>query len=177
MANNYSINEGTQTVMKSTDNTSVQTPHVNVDNVTGTLAEISNIVKGTTTEVENLAGGTVGIVTAGTVDTVGLRHADAYGSSVSVASGTGGADLHGAVAGSSIFVTDLVISVGDTAMQVSLHPGGTANTATFGPYDFAANGGAVVNFRTPRQVTSGSALVYTTNADGTVTIEIDGYIN
>jgi len=101
------------------------------------------------------------------------RHPQAFGSVATTASGTAGADIHGAVSGSSLYVTDLVISVGTTAMQVSLHPGGTANTAVFGPYTFAANGGMVSNFRTPRQITSGSALVYTTNADGTVTVEVE----
>ncbi len=160
------VNTGTALTMASDDISNVHYPRV-------------KIAVGPDNTAADWAGtiGTVSILTAGTVDTVGLRHADAFGSRAETASGTGGANIHGAVSGSQIFVTDLVISVGTTAMQVSLHPGGTANTAVFGPYTFAANGGIVSNFRTPRAVTSGSALVFTTNADGTVTVEVDGYID
>ena len=171
MANNIKINEGTQTTMASKENSSVQYPLVKLDVGSGTALQDFG---GTITAVENLAGGTVDILTAGTVDTVGLRHADIFATVVSSGTSTLGT-IKPLVSGSQIFVTDIMVSAG-TATNVEVGDGGTS-TPIWGTIHLADNGGAVANFNTPIFTTAGSALVYKQSTDGPLTISVQGYVD
>ncbi len=80
-----------------------------------------------------------------------------------------------AVAGSSIYVTDIIISCG-SATTISIGMGGTT-TPLIGTMSFAANGGLAMPFMTPGSVTSGSALVYQqTTSGGPLSITVNGFV-
>ena len=135
----------------------------------GTLTggTLQNLVSGT---VNALASGTV---SAGTVQTYGLRHADAFATIVSN-SGTVLGTVKAGVAGSAHYITDMLIS-SQGASNAVLYAGSTLVRA--GTYYFAANGGLVNNLNTPITVDSGSAITFSTVGTGLVTLEIRGYID
>lgn len=171
-----SINQGTQTAINATAVGGVQTQVVRLDvgsgttasDFGGTITEVANLVKGTITA---LANGTIG---AGTISTIGLKHADAF--ATVIVSGTSAfGTIKPAVSGSAIYVTDLIVSAG-SATNVEIGSGGTS-TPIVGTLLLAANGGAVMNFRTPIQTASGSALVYKQSADAPLTITALGYVD
>ena len=142
----------------------------------GTITSLANIVKGTITKLE---GGTLGVMaagtlTAGTVQTYGLVHADYFSTVVS----TGTVDLgtiKAAVAGSAIYITDMIISAG-TATNVNIASGGTS-TPIIGTLYFTDNGGMVSNFTAPLKTASGSALVYKQSASVPLSITVTGYVD
>ena len=139
---------------------------------TGTLdavTSVANIVKGTVTALGN---GTIG---AGTVQTYGLRHADAFATVVSTGTNVMGT-IKAGVAGSIIYVTDLVISAG-SATNVEIGNGGT-NLPLLGTLHLAANGGAVLNFNTPLATGAGSTLVYKqSTAISPLSLTVLGYVD
>lgn len=137
---------------------------------TGTLKEVSNLVKGTVTKLE---GGTVGVLAAGTVSTLGLVHADAWATVVSTGTTTLGT-IKAAVSGSSIYVTDIIISAG-SATTVVVASGGTS-TPLIGSLQFAQYGGMVSNFRTPLITTAGSPLVYQQSVGCPLSVTAQGYV-
>ncbi len=92
---------------------------------------------------------------------LGMRHSDAFATVVSTGTNTLGTIKEG-VSGSVIYVTDLIVSVG-SASNVEVGNGGTS-LPLVGTLAFAANGGAVMNFRTPLSTSAGSALVYKQSA-------------
>jgi hypothetical protein len=147
---------------------------------TGTLASVANVVKGTITKIEGgtigvVAAGTVTSLTAGTIQTYGLRHADAFSTVVSTGTNTMGT-IKATVAGSSIYVTDLIISAG-SATNVEIASGGTS-TPIMGTLFLSAQGGAVMNFVIPMMTASGSALVYKqSTAVSPLSITCNGYVN
>ena len=77
-------------------------------------------------------------------------------------------------AGTCIYVTDLIISVG-SASQVVIGDG-TITTPLAGTYFFAANGGLTANFRSPIRTSQGGTLVFAQSAAvGSCTITALGY--
>ena len=92
---------------------------------------------------------------------LGMRHADAFATVVSTGTNTLGT-IKAGVSGSVIYVTDLIVSVG-SASNVEFGNGGTS-LPLIGTLALAANGGAVMNFRTPLATSAGSALVYKQSA-------------
>lgn len=146
----------------------------------GTVTVLPDLPGGTIDSVTAIAGlpdlpgGTVDVIAAGTVDTVGIVHADKWSAVESSGTSVLGT-IKPAVSGSVIFVTDLVISA-LAATDVEIGSGGTS-TPILGTVSFAANGGMVSNFRTPLFTASGSALVYKQSADTGLTITANGYVD
>ena len=180
------ITEGTQSTIKTTDSGG-HIQHVREDG--GTIGIVSNLTNGTvrvgvgtitTGTLQNLVSGTInaiaaGTITNGTVITQGLRHADEFATVVSTGTNVLGT-IRAAVAGSAIYVTDLVVSAG-SATNVEIASGGTS-TRVLGTLYLNANGGAVMNFTTPIRTASGSALVYKQSAAiSPLSISVQGYID
>ena len=167
------INEGTQTTLKSTTDGSDEISHVRTDG--GTVGVVSNLTSGTVrVSVGTVVGGTIGNLNFGTVDTF-YRHPDAFSTTVSTGTNVLGT-IKAAVSGSVIYVTDLVVSAG-SATNVEIASGGTS-TPILGTMHLAANGGAVMNFNTPIKTTSGSALVYKqSTAVSPLSITCTGYVD
>lgn len=121
---------------------------------------------------------TVGTLNKGTVvGTVDVVSQDAPGAfATTIASGTSTlGTIKAAVGGSVIYVTDLVVSVGTVASNVTIASGGTS-TPMMAPLSFAANGGMVSNFSVPIRTASGSALVYKQSFDGVLSITASGFV-
>lgn len=168
------ITQGTQTGIKTTtDGGNGEVQHIRADG--GTVALISSLNQGTVRvsvgtvtagTLTNLISGTInaiaaGTITNGTVLTQGLHHADAFATVVSTGTLTLGT-IKPAVSGSSIYVTDLIISAG-SATNVEIASGGTS-TPILGTLHLNANGGAVMNFQTPLKTVAGSALTFKQSA-------------
>ena len=177
------VNEGTQTDVYSVVNGGTEIQVVKLDigagttisDFGGTLPVVNNLTNGTVrVSVGTIATGTIQNLVTGTVDTVGLTHADKFGTVISTGTSTLGT-IRAAVAGSVIYVTDLIISAG-SATNVEIASGGTS-TPIMGTAYLAANGGLVANFRTPLYTASGSALVYKQSTNGPLTISCLGYID
>jgi|SRR3972149_6295 len=198
------INEGTQTPVNTQTVGTVETQVIRLDIgsgttsaaftgtisaisnlATGTLASLANMVKGTVTRVEggtltNLVSGTFNSGTVvnngGTVitDHYQFRHADKFSTVVSTGTNTLGT-IKPAVAGSVIYITDLIVSVG-TATNVEIASGGTS-TPVMGTMFLNTNGGAVMNFVTYPVTASGSALVYKQSVGGPLSITCLGYVD
>ena len=146
------INEGTQTDVYSLVNGGTEIPVVKLDVGNGTAIQDYGAIGGQ----------------------VGLRHPDRW----SVAANTGTSTLgtlRAAVAGSVIYLTDIVIS-GTAATNVEIGDGGTANLL-LGTLYLGAAGGMVANFVDPISTTSGSALVYKQSANTGLSIMARGYID
>ena len=156
------INEGTQTSIKTTDSGG-NIQHVRADG--GTVGVVG---AGTLNTL-----GTVGNLNFGTVDTF-YRHPDRFATVVSSGTLDMGTIKPG-VAGSSIYVTDLIISAGTTT-NVMIGNGGTG-LFLVGTLHFSTNGGAVMNFKTPISTSGGSSLVYKQSANGALTITATGYVD
>lgn len=178
MADNYQINQGTQTTMASDDISSVQYPRVKIavgaDGVgadwAGTIGTVANLNNGTVRiSVGTIANGTIDVLP------IGLRHADEFATVISSGTSTLGT-IRAAVAGSAIYVTSLIVSVG-SASNVEIASGGTS-TPIIGTMFFSANGGvAAMPFNPPIRTASGSALVYKQSTSGPLTITATGYID
>jgi hypothetical protein len=133
---------------------------------TGTLGAVTNLAGGTLTA---LALGTV----VGTVDTNSQLPLNWFNATTNTGTNTLGT-LKAAVAGSAIYVTDLIISVGSTSTVVLGM--GTITSPLIGTMNFNANGGMISNFRIPLQVTSGSALVYQQSVGCPMAITVTGFV-
>ena len=167
------INEGTQSFITTTANGTEIIPHSQVSG--GTLGVVSNLTQGTVRmSVGTLTTGTLQNLNFGTVDTF-YRHPDAFATVVSTGTLTLGT-IRAAVSGSQIFVTDLVISAG-SATNVEIASGGTS-TPIMGTLYLNANGGAVMNFKTPIRTAAGSALVFKqSTAISPLSLTVTGYID
>jgi len=111
----------------------------------------------------------------GTMQIIGLRHADEFATLVSSGTSTLGT-IKGGVSGSAIYITGLVISVG-SASNVVIASGGTS-TPILGTLFFNANAGVVaMPFDPPIRTASGSALVYQQSTNGPITITVVGYVD
>ena len=183
--------------MASDDISSVHYPRVKISqgadgaatdwtNSVGTLTLLSTV-----TTVSNLTNGSVrmtlgtittgslsqvAMVNAGTVQTFGQRHADEFATVVSTGTNTLGT-IRAGVAGSAIYVTGIVISVG-SASNVVIGNGGTS-LPLLGTLFFNANAGiAYTPIDPPLRTTAGSALVYQQSAAiSSMTIQAVGYID
>lgn len=172
------ITQGTQTNIYTKLNAGTEIGVVKLDIGSGTA--ISDF-GGTLLALNNLAAGTVtalskGTVSTGTVDSISQLPPNSWGTTISTG-GTGGSNLgtiKAAVAGSQIFVTDLIISAG-TVTTLVIGNGGTS-TPLVGTLSFATNGGLVSNFRTPLATTAGSALTYQQSVANTLTITAYGFV-
>ncbi len=78
---------------------------------------------------------------------------------------------------SAIYITDIIFSNGATAGSIKLieDESGTPTQITQTIY-MAINGGAVMNFLTPKRLTTNKSLGFTSNTLTTYSIEIHGYI-
>ena len=150
----------------------------------GTIPTIANLTNGTvrisvgtvaTGTLQNLVSGTIN---SGTVESlnIGRRHADEFATVVTTGTNVLGT-IRAAVAGSAIYVTGLVISVG-SATNVEIASGGTSTPIT-GTFYLNANGGvALTPIDPPLRTASGSALVYKQSAAiSPITITAVGYID
>lgn len=179
------INEGTQTFILSTTSGTQQIPHSQVSG--GTIGVVSNLTNGTVRvsvgtisafgASADIPGGTIDSITNvafGTFNTF-YRHTDEFSTTISTGTNTLGT-IKAAVSGSVIYVTDLVISAG-SATNVEVASGGTS-TPILGTLHLAANGGAVMNFKTPIRTASGSALIYKqSTAVSPLSITVGGYVD
>ena len=189
------INEGTQTFLTTTTSGTERISHVRADGGTigvvfagtttlvSTVTTLSNLTNGsvrmtvgtlTTGTLQNLVSGTIN---SGTVDSlnIGRRHADEFATLVSTGTNTLGT-IRAGVAGSAIYVTHLVVSVG-TASNVVIGNGGTS-LPLLGTLFFSTNGGiADTPIDPPLRTSSGSALVYQQSVGGPMTIQAGGYID
>lgn len=158
------VTQGTQTAINTSLNGTVHTQVVKLDVGAGTA-------------YSEFTGTILAVNNAGTGSTlpIGLRHADEFATVIS----TGTSDLgtiRGSVAGSSIYVTSLVVSAG-SATNVVLASGGTS-TPIGGTWFFNANGGLSAQFDPPLRTAAGSALVYKqSTAISPLTITTTGYID
>lgn len=77
----------------------------------------------------------------------------------------------------SLYITDIVFSNGATAGSIKLveDEGGTPAQITQTVY-MAINGGAVMNFRTPKRLTANKSLGFTSTTVTTHSVEVHGYI-
>ena len=177
------INQGTNTFLPGDSVGTVVYPVVKLDvgaagassAFTGTLGAVTNLAGGT---VSILTAGTVtalgkGTVSAGTVDTISQFPPNPWQVAVSTGTTTLGT-IKAAVAGSAIFVTDLVVSAG-SATTVVIGMGGTS-TPFIGTLSLAQYGGLVSNFRVAGSVTSGSALVYQQSVACPLTVYAAGFV-
>ena len=164
------VTQGTETdiYVKTNSGTAVQVVKLDIGSGTA-LADFG----GTITRVTELLKGTMTSLVAGTVSTLGLTHADAWATVVSTGT-TGLGTIKGSVAGSSIYITDMIISVG-SASTVVIASGGTS-TPIIGSLQFAQYGGMVSNFRTPIFTAAGSPLVYQQSVGCPLSITCQGYI-
>jgi hypothetical protein len=142
---------------------------------TGTLDALTNLAGGTVGVVAKgtMSAGTVDLMKAGTIDTISQFPPNPWGTTVSTGTTTLGT-IKAAVAGSAIFVTDLIISAG-SATTVVLGMGGTS-TPFIGTLSLAQYGGLSTNFRTPGSVTSGSALVYQQSVGCPLSVTAIGFV-
>jgi hypothetical protein len=202
---NIVVNQGTQTAVATDTVGTIEYQKIKLDvgatgassPFTGTLAAVTNLAGGTVTAVNNLVKGTVTRVEGGTIQTNQLtgtinvgtfvnnggtvisdnytfRHGDEFSTVVSSGTSTLGT-IKAAVAGSAIYVTDIIMSVG-TPTNVTIASGGTS-TPIIGSIQLNTYGGLVSNFRIPIRTASGSALVYQQSANGPLTITCNGYVD
>ena len=177
------ITQGTQTdiYVKTNGGTAIQVVKLDVGSGTA-VADFGGTITQVTTvgSVTRLVGGTLGAlangtVGAGTVQTYGLRHADAFAVVASTGTNTFGT-IKAAVAGSVIYVTDLIISAG-SATVVEIGDGTTGASDIIGSLQLAQYGGLVCNFNTPLLTSSGGTLVYKQSVGCPLTITCLGYVD
>lgn len=173
---NFGVNSGTAIGVNASLNGTNYTPYVKLDSGVGTL----NVDWGGTIPfIGNLNSGTVtvlakGTVSTGTVDSISQLPPNNWGTTVNTGTNVLGT-IKAAVAGSQIFITDLVVSVGSTT-NVEIASGGTS-TGMIGTLYLNANGGAVLNYRTPIATAVGSALVFKQSAAiSPISITAQGFI-
>ena len=137
-------------------------------------AGASSLFTGTLGAVTNLAGGTVGVLTSGTVDTVGLLNANYFSTVVSTGTNTFGT-IKASVAGSAIYVTDLIVSVGSVT-TLEIGDGTVGATDLIGTLQLNQYGGMVSNFRSPIKTSVSGTLVYKQSVGCPLTITAIGYV-
>jgi len=170
---NILVTAGTQTSVRTVTIAGNEYQQVVVNN--GTASD--NPFTGTILAVTNLANGTIAALTkgtvVGTVDAVSQFPPNPWQVTVSTGTTTLGT-IKAAVAGSAIFVTDLIISAG-SATNVVIGAGGTS-TPLIGTLSFAQYGGMAYPFSVPGSVTAGSALVYQQSVGCTLTVYAAGFV-
>lgn len=192
MADDFQINVGTAQTISADEIGTVKYPRVKLsvgaDGVAadwqGTINTVAALTNGTVrVSVGTVVAGTLtnlisGTINSGTVESlnIGRRHADEFATVVSSGTNVLGT-IRAAVAGSVIYVTGIVISVG-SASNVVIGNGGTS-LPVLGTLFFNANGGiAYTPIDPPLRTSSGSALVYQQSAAiSSMTIQAVGYID
>lgn len=146
---------------------------VAIDTISGTAYPVMKLDMGTS-GVSNPFSGTLNTIQNGTVDTIGLINANYFGTTVFTGTSTLGTIKAAVGAGTRIYVTDLIISVGSASNVVI--GDGAASTPLAGTFFFAANGGLTSNFRSPIRTSQGGTLVFQQSAAiGSCTITALGY--
>lgn len=186
MADNITVTEGTAKAIAADDVSSVWYQIVKVDRgiggstnlFTGTVDAVTNLAAGTITSltsgtIKSLQGGTVNNLDGGTVQTFPIVHSDSFSTCVE-STGTATLVVKAAVNGSTIYVTDMIVSSNSGA--TAAFGDGTVTSKLLEVY-LGANGGFVSNFKTPMQTTSGSALTCDQPGSGTITMTIIGYVD
>lgn len=116
-----------------------------------------------------VSGGTINL---GTVESVYLQPNGAWTSTINSGTNTLGT-LKAIISGSSIYITDLIISVG-SASNVAIFGGATTNVIA-GTYNLGNNGGLVSNFRVPINGQNGSAITYQQSVSQPLSITATGF--
>lgn len=165
---NLLVNQGTQSPIPAdlVGTTNYPVMKLDVGNLGSSVPWQGTVTVGTTPQV-------VGTVNLGTVDAVSALPINAWGTTINTGTSTLGT-LKAAVGGSTIYITDLIVSAG-TLTTFALHNGGTANPI-FGTTSFAQYGGVSSNFRTPLFGSVGSAITYIQSANGTMSITAQGFV-
>jgi len=144
---------------------SLDSETVYIDNASGQSVDVN--VGGTISSLPSLPSGTN---TIGTVRTATPNYTFVHKHDEQTTAQTDKV-LWDPTAGKKFVITDIVVSV-DTAMDVHLEDG----TTKIYQWHFAANGGCVMNLRTPYQsTTANNNLTYTTSTAGKISIAVDGY--
>jgi hypothetical protein len=164
------ITSGTQQPVYVKDNggTSIQVIKLDVGSGTA-LADFG----GTITQVNNLAAGTITSLASGTISTLGIP-ANNFATVVTTGT-TAFGTIKPTVAGSAIYVTDLIVSVG-SATVVEIGDGTTGASDIIGSLQFAQYGGMVSNFRIPLQTSVGGTLVYKQSVGCPLSITAIGFV-
>lgn len=104
---------------------------------------------------------------------VPARRVDAFQATISSGNAVDDTVVKAATASSSIYVTDVVISV-ETALAVELKD--ETGTALMHPVYLGNTGSLVVSFKTPIMVAEGKALMMRASAAGDVSVTATGYV-
>jgi hypothetical protein len=170
---NISITQGTQTSIRTTTIGTNEFQHVILNQGTSSDSPFTGTI-GTVGSVLGIRDKLyINSIDLGTIDAISQLPPNYF--TVTTTSGTSTlGTIKAAVAGSAIFVTDLIISAG-TITTLVIGMGGTS-TPLIGTLSFGQYGGLVTNFRTPGSVTSGSALVYQQSANNTLSITATGFV-
>lgn len=115
-----------------------------------------------------------GTINVGTVDAMSQLPPNVWGTVINVA-GTAFGTVKAGIGGSTIYITDLTISMGLVSGTIAFYNGGTANPLA-GTWSFNTNGGIVQNYRVPLQLTSGSPVTYQQQGTAAVSINAQGFI-
>lgn len=116
---------------------------------------------------------TAGTINVGTVDAISQLPPNLWGTTVN--SGTNTLQtLKAGIGGSTIYITDLTISM-TAGGTVAIYSGGTAAPIA-GTWTFNANGGIVQNYRSPIFAATGSAIVYQQVGTSLMSISASGFI-
>lgn len=165
MANNFSITQGSGTVIKATDNASVYTQHVNVDTIAAGDNNIGNV------DIASAIPAGTNIIGAVKQDVINYT---AFHKPFSYTGAQTDTILWSPTAGKKWVVTDFYYTTSAAAAVSFEDDRGAGDVFMFGG-DHAANGGGSANLRTP--IFSGEAdadLIVTTSA-GNLKGYVTGY--
>ncbi len=116
----------------------------------------------------------VGTLSVGTVSTVGLIHPNYFSTTVFTGTNTLGTVKTSPGAGTRIYITDILVSVGSPSNVVL--GDGAASTPLTGTLFFAQNGGVALPFQTPLRTSQGGTLVFQQSAAiGSCTVTVNGF--
>lgn len=160
----------------STGNSSAWTGAVTVTSgsLVGTVNQGSiHVTAGTEIVTSGSIAITAGTITTGTVDSISQLPPNVWGTVINTGTSTLGT-LYPATSGSTIYITDLTVSMSALG-SIAFYSGGTA-TVIAGTWSFNANGGIVENYRVPIHAVSGSAVLYQQVGNTATSINAQGYI-
>lgn len=103
------------------------------------------------------------------------RRGDAFQATITSADARSATQVKAATAGSSIYITDLIIST-DTAMNIKLQDNTGSPNVLMQPIYVPANSVFSKTFSTPIQVASGKELDVVASASGNVSVTVTGWI-
>jgi hypothetical protein len=177
----FQVNQGTQTQLANdvVGTNTYPSSKIDIGAAGVSVPWLGQITSGTITQLPPVAITTIaslaaGTITTGTVDSVSQLPLNSFGTSINTA-GTAFGTIKAAVAGSSIYITDLTISMSVVSGTIALYNGANSNLLA-GSWAFNANGGLVNNYRVPIQGLSGSALCYQQQGTASVGITAQGFV-